>query len=130
MEEPRKLNRREQAKARTRQAVLDAAKALFDEVGYEAATIRAIAKRMKMSTGAVFANFEDKAEVYRAIYGHLPLSPEEGRRLFEVAQGFALNRAWISLSPQAHEGAKGALERLLDLAEDLTNELSPKEVQP
>lgn len=64
--EPR-LNRRQVAKIRTRQKVLDAARALFAERGYEPATIRDIAKGAGMSTGAVFANFQDKAELFEAV---------------------------------------------------------------
>ncbi len=65
-EAPR-LNRRQAAKVRTRQKVLDAARALFAERGYEPATIRDIAKGAGMSTGAVFANFQDKAELFEAV---------------------------------------------------------------
>ena len=64
--EPR-LNRRQAAKIRTRQKVLDAARALFAERGYDPATIRDIAKGAGMSTGAVFANFQDKAELFEAV---------------------------------------------------------------
>ncbi|MDZ4321621.1 MAG: helix-turn-helix domain-containing protein, partial [Phenylobacterium sp.] len=39
-----RLNRRQAAKVRTRQKVLDAARSLFAERGYEPATIRDIAK--------------------------------------------------------------------------------------
>lgn len=62
-----RLNRRQAAKIRTRQKVLDAARALFAERGYEPATIRDIAKGAGMSTGAVFANFQDKAELFEAV---------------------------------------------------------------
>lgn len=65
-EAPR-LNRRQSAKVRTRQKVLDAARQLFGERGYEPATIRDIAKGAGMSTGAVFANFQDKAELFEAV---------------------------------------------------------------
>jgi AcrR family transcriptional regulator len=65
-ETPR-LNRRQAAKVRTRQKVLDDARTLFAERGYEPATIRDIAKGAGMSTGAVFANFEDKAELFEAV---------------------------------------------------------------
>ena len=65
-ETPR-LNRRQTAKVRTRQKVLDAARTLFAERGYEPATIRDIAKGAGMSTGAVFANFQDKAELFEAV---------------------------------------------------------------
>ena len=62
-----RLNRRQAAKQRTRQKVLDAARGLFAERGYEPATIRDIAKGAGMSTGAVFANFQDKAELFEAV---------------------------------------------------------------
>lgn len=65
-EAPR-MNRRQAAKVRTRQKVLDAARGLFAERGYEPATIRDIAKGAGMSTGAVFANFQDKAELFEAV---------------------------------------------------------------
>lgn len=62
-----RMNRRQAAKVRTRQKVLDAARALFAERGYDPATIRDIAKGAGMSTGAVFANFQDKAELFEAV---------------------------------------------------------------
>ncbi|CAN5265765.1 TetR/AcrR family transcriptional regulator [soil metagenome] len=62
-----RLNRRQAAKVRTRQKVLDAARGLFAERGYEPATIRDIARAAGMSTGAVFANFQDKAELFEAV---------------------------------------------------------------
>ena len=61
-----RLNRRQQAKASTRAKVLNAASDLFAKVGYAAATIRDIARAAGMSTGAVFASFEDKAALWRA----------------------------------------------------------------
>ena len=63
-----RLNRRQAAKIRTREKVLDAASRLFAERGYDAATIRDIAKAAGMSTGAVFANFQDKAELFEAVF--------------------------------------------------------------
>ncbi|HEX3406589.1 MAG TPA: helix-turn-helix domain-containing protein, partial [Caulobacteraceae bacterium] len=44
-------NQRAVAKRRTREKILASAKALFAERGYEAATIRDIAKQAGMSTG-------------------------------------------------------------------------------
>ena len=61
------LNRRQLAKARTRQKVLDAGRDLFKIGGYDKAVIRDIAKKAGMSTGAVFANFDDKADLLLAI---------------------------------------------------------------
>lgn len=73
------LNRRQIAKARTADKVLAAARAFFETRGYQEATIRRIAQAAGMSTGAVFANYQDKAELYAAAYGHPPISPEIGR---------------------------------------------------
>ncbi|MNU41433.1 HTH-type transcriptional repressor BepR [compost metagenome] len=76
------LNKRKASKAATRAKVVSAAAKLFTDVGYEKATIRDIAKSAKMSTGAVFANFEDKAALYTAIQGHAPVTTEQGLELF------------------------------------------------
>lgn len=65
---PPRMNRRQAAKVRTRLKVLDAARTLFAERGYDAATIRDIAKGAGMSTGAVFANFQDKAELFETVF--------------------------------------------------------------
>jgi len=59
--------RRALAKQQTRGKVLAAARQLFSEHGYEGATIRDIAAAAGMSTGAVFANFSDKSDLFREI---------------------------------------------------------------
>jgi AcrR family transcriptional regulator len=59
--------RRALAKLQTRNKVLAAARKLFSENGYEGATIRDIAAAAGMSTGAVFANFSDKSDLFREI---------------------------------------------------------------
>ena len=66
-EVPAKLTRRALAKQRTRERVLSAARQLFSERGYEGATIRDIAQAAGMSTGAVFASFADKSELFDEI---------------------------------------------------------------
>lgn len=63
----RPLTSRALAKQRTREKILDAARQLFNERGYEGATVRDIAKAAGMSTGAVFASFADKAELFDEI---------------------------------------------------------------
>jgi AcrR family transcriptional regulator len=59
--------RRAMAKQQTRAKVLAAARKLFSEHGYQGATIRDIASTAGMSTGAVFANFNDKSDLFRDI---------------------------------------------------------------
>ncbi|HBY42084.1 MULTISPECIES: TetR/AcrR family transcriptional regulator [Brevundimonas] len=90
-----RLNRRQAAKVRTRQKVLDAARTLFAERGYDAATIRDIAKGAGMSTGAVFANFQDKAELFEAVFSEemegllvdIRTAAAEGRVLDRLSNG-------------------------------------------
>ena len=65
--EVRVPTRRALAKQQTRAKVLAAARRLFSEAGYEGATIRDIAAEAGMSTGAVFANFTDKSDLFREI---------------------------------------------------------------
>jgi AcrR family transcriptional regulator len=60
-------NRRAENKARTRQKVLEAAKTLFMQRGYEGATMRDIAAEAGLSTGALFANFTDKADLFNEV---------------------------------------------------------------
>ncbi|WGM45270.1 hypothetical protein KOAAANKH_00131 [Brevundimonas sp. NIBR10] len=59
-------NRRVAAKVRTRLAVLDEARRQFRSKGYGAVTIRSIAKAIGKSTGSIFANFTDKADLWKA----------------------------------------------------------------
>jgi len=57
---------RAQQKVQTRRNVLDAARALFRERGFEGATARAIAGRAGVSVGTVFAHFGDKQGLLEA----------------------------------------------------------------
>lgn len=61
------MTRRALAKMRTRQRLLGAARRLFITRGYEAATIRDIAAEADLSTGAVFASFSDKADLFNEV---------------------------------------------------------------
>jgi AcrR family transcriptional regulator len=100
---PVKLTRRALAKQRTRERVLSAARRLFTERGYEGATIRDIAQAAGMSTGAVFASFSDKSELfdeiltadYEVIYAQMKQAGVSGETVEEgvigmlaVAYGF------------------------------------------
>ncbi|HEX5776503.1 MAG TPA: TetR/AcrR family transcriptional regulator [Caulobacteraceae bacterium] len=63
----RLLTGRALAKQRTREKILEAGRNLFNERGYEGATVRDIARAAGKSTGAVFASFADKAELFDEI---------------------------------------------------------------
>lgn len=106
-EAPR-LNRRQAAKVRTRQKVLDAARTLFAERGYEPATIRDIARGAGMSTGAVFANFQDKAELFEAVLS------EDMVKLAETLKGAAAGEGSVKarLMAALTAGYHNSLEQL------------------
>lgn len=70
---------RDEQKQATRERVLEAARDLFNETGYEETTIRAIAERAGVSVGSVFTTFASKAEV---------LSHVMDRRLGELYREF------------------------------------------
>lgn len=61
---------RHDQKQATREKVLEAARDLFNDVGYEETTIRAIAERAGVSVGSVFTTFASKAEVLSHVMTH------------------------------------------------------------
>jgi AcrR family transcriptional regulator len=61
---------RDDQKQATREKVLEAARDLFNDVGYEETTIRAIAERAGVSVGSVFTTFASKAEVLSHVMEH------------------------------------------------------------
>lgn len=95
LDAPVKLTRRALAKQRTRERVLSAARRLFSERGYEGATIRDIAQAAGMSTGAVFASFADKTELfdeiltadYEVIYAQMVQAARAGATVDEALLG-------------------------------------------
>jgi AcrR family transcriptional regulator len=64
---PQPMTRRALAKQLTRTKLLQAARGMFADRGYEAATVRDIAAAADLSTGAVFASFADKADLFSEV---------------------------------------------------------------
>lgn len=71
---------RQERAIRTRQAILVAAAEVFDEVGYEAATISEVLKRAGLTKGALYFHFASKEELAQGVLleqvGALPRTPE------------------------------------------------------
>ena len=63
-------NKRTLAKMRTRQRVMDAARTVWTAPGSfnSNGTIRDIAKKAGLSTGAIFANFDSKEDLWLAVF--------------------------------------------------------------
>jgi AcrR family transcriptional regulator len=64
---PLPIGSRAKSKERNRLKILDSATQLFRERGFEAATLRDIARGAGLSTGALFANFADKNEIFLTV---------------------------------------------------------------
>src|SRR5215813_11585136 len=52
---------------RTRGALLEAARALIREKGYERTTLEKVARRAGMTTGAIYGNFKNRDELFIAL---------------------------------------------------------------
>ncbi len=122
-----RLNKRENAKAATRKKVINGAKALWAEPGsYKekgGAGIREIAAHIKMSTGAVFANFETKDDLWRAAFGSEPpidsVLTRAAPELFQALQDLVDIRPEVSKGDDAYAAqtwriAESLLERVKD----------------
>jgi AcrR family transcriptional regulator len=59
--------KREQTKAANRTAILEAAREVFGEMGFEAATVRDIIRRTGLSVGAFYNYYRSKEEVVAAL---------------------------------------------------------------
>ncbi len=64
---PSQAGKREQTKAANRRAILDAARQVFAELGYEMASVRDIIRRTNLSVGAFYNYYRSKEEVYEAL---------------------------------------------------------------
>jgi AcrR family transcriptional regulator len=63
------IGKREQNKARNRAEILEAAREVFVEIGYDAATIRDIVARTALAPGTFYNYFPDKRAVLLALVG-------------------------------------------------------------
>ncbi|MHC0433523.1 ScbR family autoregulator-binding transcription factor [Streptomyces sp. O3] len=76
---------RQERAVRTRKSILASAAEVFDEVGYEAATISEILKRSGLTKGALYFHFNSKQELAQAVLGEqvsaLPRVPEHELKL-------------------------------------------------
>ncbi len=84
---------REDQKQATRRRVLDSARDLFDEIGFEDTTIRAIAERASVSVGSVFTTFASKQDILsQVMLDRLELLYEELERTARLLRGSVADR--------------------------------------
>src|ERR1700744_2666314 len=73
--------KREQTKVANRQAILDAARHVFGELGYETATVRDIIRRTGLAAGTFYNYYRSKEEVFAA------LADDGARRFAPILKG-------------------------------------------
>lgn len=75
------VGKREQTKVQNRQAILDAAREVFGELGYESATVRDIIRRTGLAAGTFYNYYRSKEEVFTA------LADDGARRFAPILKG-------------------------------------------
>jgi AcrR family transcriptional regulator len=78
--------KRARTKAHNRAAILDAAREVFAELGYDAAGVRDVIRRTDLATGTFYNYFPDKEAVFRAV---LDVSAQEVRRRLRAVRASA-----------------------------------------
>jgi AcrR family transcriptional regulator len=78
--------RRERTKAANRAAILEAALAVFGELGYDAASVRDVIRRTDLASGTFYNYFPDKAAIFRAL---VEQTGDEARRRVRTARATA-----------------------------------------
>jgi AcrR family transcriptional regulator len=105
---------------RTRATLLEAARELIREKGFERTTLEDVASRAGMTTGAIYGNFKNRDELFIAL-GHTYWAPV----VPQIAPGATFAEAMRALASAAlaatDERAPAAIGRLTGLAYTLRN---------
>lgn len=106
---------------RTRATLLEAARELIREKGYERTTLQDIADRAGMTVGAIYGNFKDREALFIALAETYwaPVKPQFNERSTFAEKMRALAEATIAAIPDRRLAAQG---RLTGMAYALTNE--------
>jgi AcrR family transcriptional regulator len=122
-------DRRAREREATRSLIMDAAREMFAEVGYDALTMRAIAKRIEYTPTAIYHHFRDKEELLGEVcaqdflalakeFGALAKIADPVERLFRIGRTyirFALEHPnhyrTMFLTPIPHDHKKMGIER-------------------
>ncbi|APY84449.1 TetR/AcrR family transcriptional regulator [Streptomyces alfalfae] len=100
---------------RTRRVILTAAAQLFDDFGYEAATMSEILRRAGVTKGALYFHFTSKEQLAREVLqenARVPAVPPQRLKLQEaVDQGLLLAHLMVR-DPVLRGGVRLALERV------------------
>jgi AcrR family transcriptional regulator len=101
--------KRELTKVQNRQSILDSAREVFGELGYEAATVRDIIRRAGLAAGTFYNYYRSKEEVFAA------LSDEGARRFGPIL------KAARAEAPDFESFVRGAIRAYFDFLADEHN---------
>ena len=94
------VGRRERTKVANRAAILEAAREVFADVGYGAASVRDIIRRTELAAGTFYNYFPDKESIFRALVED---TAEEARRRVRAARHAATDaRGFVGDSYRAY----------------------------
>jgi AcrR family transcriptional regulator len=111
----------------TKSAIIDAALGLFEEVGFEATTMRAVAQRAGVSVGNAYYYFDSKDELIQGFYDqaaerHLEVSVERLAGVTDLSRRIHDHvDSWFEIMSGYHEFAASFFRT----AADPTSPLSP-----
>ena len=92
---PVQAGKRERTKQANRAAILDAAREVFSDIGYGAASVRDVIRRTDLAAGTFYNYFPDKESVFRALIEDAGLEARErvraGRRAGTTFEAFIRN---------------------------------------
>ncbi|MDO8799697.1 TetR/AcrR family transcriptional regulator [Phenylobacterium sp.] len=115
-------------RARTRAALMEAARQLAREKGFEATTLEDVARRAGMTSGAIYGNFRNRQDLFMAIAqtDWAPIKPviTPGSSLPQILHAFA--KATLAAVP-VRQGAAAA--RLSGMAHTLSHEEARAQVR-
>lgn len=92
--------KREQTKAQNRQTILNAARQVFADMGYGAATVRDIIRATPLASGTFYNYFKSKEEVYQALRAEVALAIRP--RLREARQNASTIKEFLSGTIQVY----------------------------
>jgi AcrR family transcriptional regulator len=115
-------------RARTRAKLLEAARELIREKGYEHTTLREVAQRAGMTSGAIYSNFRDREDLFIALADAYwpPLAPKFAANATFKDIMRALAGALIAALPERGLAAAG---RLTGMAYALKHEATRRRVR-
>ncbi len=96
---------------RTKATIIDAALELFEERGYDATTMRAIAERAGVSVGNAYYYFDSKEQLVQSFYDraateHLAASTERLAGVSDLSRRIAIHlESWFDVMSRYHEFA-------------------------